>query len=351
MASVISGPDEFTVIGENIHATRVVLRNGRRAVTLDDGTEAVNWTDGDGEDRLLIIPEHFKESQAYAQNQHKHFMIAIWKGLHGDADESAEGTAYVQREAIRQAEAGADFLDLNVDEVSPRVDEQIASMRWLVGAVEAVATVPVSVDSSLPAIIEEGLAAYGGGPGRPMLNSVALERIDTLELVSEHNAHVVVTAAGRDGMPDNAEERVENVSEVIEAALSAGIPASDLHVDGLVFPIAVDGRYGMDYLNAVTQIREKFGADIHLGGGLSNVSFGIPNRRLVNDVFLRMAIEHGADSGIIDPITTSVARSQELDMESERVQLALDMLSGNDEYCMNYITAHREGRLRLRRQG
>lgn len=346
MSRVIDGPDDFTVIGENIHATRVVLRNGRRAVTLDDGTEAVTWKDGNGEERLMIVPEHFKESQAYGMNQHKHFMIAIWKGVHGDAEEAADGTAYVQREAVRQAEAGAKFLDLNVDEVSPHVDEQKRSMRWVVEAVQEVATVPVSVDSSLPAIIEEGLAAYDGSAGRPMMNSVALERIDSLELVTEHNAHVVVTAAGRSGMPDNADERVENVSEVLEAALSAGIPPGDLHVDGLVFPIAVDGRYGMDFLNAISQIREKFGNEVHVGGGLSNVSFGIPNRRLVNDVFLRMAIERGADSGIIDPITTKVARSMEMDMDSERVQLALDMLHGNDEFCMNYITAHREGRLR-----
>ncbi|MCH7735309.1 MAG: dihydropteroate synthase, partial [Chloroflexi bacterium] len=317
-----------------------------RAVTLDDGTEAVTWKDGSGEERLLIIPEHFKESQAYGQNQHKHFMIAIWKGVHGDADESADGAAFVQREAVRQAEAGASFLDLNVDEVSPNVDEQTRSMRWLVETVQQVATVPLSIDSSLPAIIEEGLAAYDGSAGRPMLNSVALERIDTLDLVTKHNAHVVITAAGRDGMPDNADERVENVSEVLEAALSAGIPPGDIHIDGLVFPIAVDGRYGMDYLNAITKLRDKFGADVHIGGGLSNVSFGIPNRRLVNDVFLHMAIEHGADSGIIDPITTKVARSLDLDTDSEPVQLALDMLHGNDDYCMNYIAAHRDGRLR-----
>ncbi|MCH8223376.1 MAG: dihydropteroate synthase [Chloroflexi bacterium] len=346
MSRFIGGSDDFTVIGENIHASRVVLRNGRRAVTLDDGTEAVTWKDGSGEERLLTLPEHFKESQAYGQNQHKHFMIAIWKGVHGDADESADGAAFVQREAVRQAEAGANFLDLNVDEVSPNVDEQTRSMRWLVETVQQVATVPLSIDSSLPAIIEEGLAAYDGSAGRPMLNSVALERIDTLDLVTKHNAHVVITAAGRDGMPDNTDERVENVSEVLEAALSAGIPPGDIHIDGLVFPIAVDGRYGMDYLNAITKLRDKFGADVHIGGGLSNVSFGIPNRRLVNDVFLHMAIEHGADSGIIDPITTKVARSLDLDTDSEPVQLALDMLHGNDDYCMNYITAHRDGRLR-----
>jgi 5-methyltetrahydrofolate--homocysteine methyltransferase len=179
-----------------------------------------------------------------------------------------------------------------------------------------------------------------------MLNSIALERIEVVDMAVEHKAHVVVTAAGREGMPSDMDERVANASEVVEACLSAGIPAADIHVDALVFPIAVDGNYGVHFLGAVTELRKNFGSEIHVGGGLSNVSFGIPNRRLVNDAFLYLAIEAGADSGIIDPITTKVQNALDLDLESERVKLALDMLSGNDEFCMNYITAHREGRLK-----
>ena len=345
MPRAIESADQFSIIGENIHATRIVLVNGIRAKTLDDGTEAITWKDAEGQDRLMIVPEHFKESQAYGQGQHKHFMIAIWKGLHGDADESADGTAYIHREVEKQTKGGATFLDLNVDEVSPMVDEQKRSMKWLVEAVQAHSTVPPSIDSSLPDIIETGLTTYDGSSGRPMLNSIALERIEVVELAVEHKAHVVVTAAGREGMPADTDERVANASEVVEACLSAGIPASDLHVDALVFPIAVDGGYGMHFLNAVTELRKSFGNEIHVGGGLSNVSFGIPNRRLVNDAFLYLAIEAGADSGIIDPITTKVQNALDLDLESERVKLALDMLSGNDDFCMNYIQAYRDGKL------
>ena len=151
-------------------------------------------------------------------------------------------------------------------------------------------------------------------------------------------------------MPSDEHERVTNASEVVEACLSAGIPADDIHVDALVFPIAVDGIYGLHYLNAVTELRKNFGNEIHIGGGLSNVSFGIPNRRLVNDTFLHLAIEHGADSGIIDPVTTKVQKALDLDLDSEPVKLAMDMLLGNDDYCMNYITAHRDGRLKLKKR-
>ncbi|NQW17858.1 MAG: dihydropteroate synthase [Chloroflexi bacterium] len=346
MARAIESADQFTIIGENIHATRIVLRNGRRATTLDDGTEAITWTDAAGQDRLMIVPEHFKESQAYEQGQHKHFMIAIWKGLHGDADESADGAAYIHREIEKQTNGGATFLDLNVDEVSPMVDEQKNSMKWLIQTVQQHSTLPPSVDSSLPDIIEEGFLAYDRSSGRPMLNSIALERIEVVDLAVEHKAHVVVTAAGRDGMPSDKDERVANASEVVEACLSAGIPASDIHVDALVFPIAVDGGYGMHFLSAVAELRENFGSEIHIGGGLSNVSFGIPNRQLVNDAFLYLAIEHGADSGIIDPITTRVQAALDIDLQSERVKLAMDMLMGEDDFCMNYITAHRDGRLK-----
>ena len=132
MIRAIDSADQFTIIGENIHTTRIVLRNGRRATTLEDGTEAITFKSSEGSARHLTVPEHFKETQAYEQGQLKHFMIAVWKGVHGDAEERAEGAAYIEYEARRQIRAGAHFLDLNVDEVSHVVEEQKRSMRWLV---------------------------------------------------------------------------------------------------------------------------------------------------------------------------------------------------------------------------
>ena len=345
MSRAIDSANQFTIIGENIHTTRIVLRNGRRATTLEDGTEVITFKGVDGGPRHLTVPEHFRETQAYEQGQLKHFMIAVWKGVHGDAEERAEGAAYIEYEARRQIRAGAHFLDLNVDEVSHVVEEQKRSMRWLVQTVQEVAAVPPSVDSSLPDVIAEGLAAYDGALGRPLLNSVALERVDVLDLVKQHDTRVVATAAGEQGMPNDAKERVANVGQLLEAVLSRGISHDDVYLDALVFPISVSGEFGRHYLDAVKTIRDEFGREIHVTGGLSNVSFGLPKRRLINEAFLYLALEHGVDSGIIDPIQTKVKRALELDTESEPVKLAMSMLMGEDEFCVNFLGAYRAGKL------
>ncbi len=344
MSKVIDSPDQFTVVGENIHATRVVKRGGVRGHVFENGKEAVKYK-VDGERRYVHVPDHFTTTQPYEQGNLKHFMIAIWKGANGDADESAEGKAYIQYEVNRQIRAGAHFLDLNVDESSYRLPEQKQSMEWLVKFVESVSSVPPSVDSSNPEIIEVGLSAYSGTQGRPMLNSIALERPEAIDLALKHNARAVVMASNEVGMPDGAGERVENVGRIVEMALSKGMSKADLFVDPLIFPIAVDSNYGNHVFDAMKQIRTEFGDEIHIAGGMSNVSFGIPKRRLINDVFLYLAIEAGADAGIVDPMTTSAERSMNIDLEAGPVKLALDLLLGHDDFAMNYITAFRAGEL------
>ncbi len=344
MPKVIDSPDQFVVLGENIHATRVVKRGGIRGHVFDDGTEAVKYK-LDGEQRYVHVPDHFTTTQPYEQGNLKHFMIAVWKGLNGDADESAEGSAYIQYEVNRQIRAGAHYLDLNVDESSYRLPEQKQSMEWLVKFIESVSTVPPSIDSSNVEIIEVGLAAYGGTQGRPVLNSIALERPEAIDLALKHNARAVVMASNEVGMPDGAEERVENIGRIVEMALTKGMAKEDLFVDPLIFPIAVDSNYGKHVCDAIGQVRAEFGNEIHIAGGMSNVSFGIPKRRLINDVFLHLAIEAGASAGIVDPITTSAERSMNIDLEAGPVKLAMDLLQGNDEFAMNYIAAFRAGEL------
>ena len=343
--NLINRPPRFTVVGENIHTTRVVQRQGSRVAVLPDGTEGVRFRDAAGKARVLTLPPQVRTTQAYQQGQIKHVMIAVQKGLSSDSAAQEEGAEYVRDQARRQIAAGAHFLDLNVDEISPRLEVQKAAMRWLVGVVQEVSPIPVSVDSSNSEIIATGLQTYDRRAGRPLLNSAALERLETLDMAKEYDAELIVTASGREGMPSDADERVANVEELMRHVAARGIPATDVHVDALVFPISVDPRYGCHYLDAVRAIRQAYGPEIRITGGLSNVSFGLPNRKLVNSVFIALAIEAGIDGAITDPVQNKLDEILALDRSSEPYQLARAMLLGEDEYCVNYLQAWRAGRL------
>jgi 5-methyltetrahydrofolate--homocysteine methyltransferase len=159
------------------------------------------------------------------------------------------------------------------------------------------------------------------------------------------NGPVVVTAAGESGMPTNTEERVANASRMVEASIAAGIQLDKIFLDPLVFPIAVDSEYGRHCLDAIAELRRHFGTGIHITGGMSNVSFGLPNRRLLNDAFLILAIEAGADSGIIDPTVVNVLRALTADRTTRPFQLAFDVFTGADENCRAYMKAYRAGEL------
>ena len=345
---ILKSADNFIIVGENIHCTRVVKKGGIFSETRDDGTEGITYKNTKGESIFMEMPQHFKATQPYQQGQLKHFMFAIWKGLNESDDSVIQGRLYVENAVARQISSGANFLDLNVDEYSYRLDEQCAAMKWLVGVVEKISPVPPSIDSSKLEIIESGLSTYNGSCGRPMLNSVALERLDALDLGREHDARIIVTAAKENGMPTNEHERVDTIGRILEVARSKGFESVDIYVDPLFFPIAVSNEYGLHALNAIKMIRREFGKNIHITGGMSNISFGLPKRKLINEVFVRLAIEHGADSGIIDPVQTRISRVFDMDMSSRPVKIARDMLMGQDEFCVNYISAFRSGNLEFK---
>jgi 5-methyltetrahydrofolate--homocysteine methyltransferase len=263
-----------------------------------------------------------------------------------NAPDRAEGWEYLRHLVHRQEAAGAAFLDLNVDEISLKPADQKAAMAWLVRTVQQMTRLPPAVDSSNIDVIRAGLEACDPAAARPMLNSASLERIEALDLARQHAARVVVTAAGGKGMPANAEERVANASRMVDAALAKGLALADIYVDPLIFPISVDKDYGLHSLDAIRSLRAAYGPDIHITGGMSNVSFGIPNRKIINDVFLILAIAAGADSGIIDPVTSRPDEVLRLDRGSRAYQLAEDVLLGRDEHCRLYLRAWRKGELK-----
>jgi cobalamin-dependent methionine synthase I len=330
----IPGRDRpFVIIGENVHTTRVLSRKGKLVGANAEGIEGIRFRDADDKRRFLPIPDDIKKSQDYEEGRVKHLKIAVRDAMTGSAD----ALDYIARQVARQEQAGTDFLDLNVDEISIRIEEQQEAMRWLVDAVHQMSPLPLSIDSSKSEILRAGLEACADHPQRPLLNSASLERPDVLDLACEFNAQVVVSAAGESGMPNDVEERMGYATRMVEAAQERGL--------ALAFPISVDGRYGEHAFEAIRQLRARFGDEVHITGGFSNVSFGLPCRHLINDVFLLLAAEAGADSAIMDPTTTALAAVFQMDRSTRPYQLAEDMLLGKDEYCAQFIKAYRKGEL------
>ena len=335
---------EFAIIGENIHTTRVLVRGGPGTGVDDEGREAIVFEDTQANAQAIPIPEVEKQAQAYLENRIKHMRIAVEVGLAG-GEHAETARSYLKAAALNQAAAGARFLDLNVDEISPKLDVQIEAMSWLVELLAPVSPVPLSIDSSNLTIIRAGFEAVDGLGPTPMLNSASLERLDGLDLTNETDCPVIVTAAGESGMPDGAAERVTHATTMVEQAASRGIPLERIYIDPLVFPISVDGQFVNHCLDAIRELRHRLGPDVRITGGMSNVSFGLPHRRRLNDAFILLAVEAGADSGIIDPIASPPDTVLAPDRSSRPFQLAMDVLSGADEHCRAYLQAYRAGEL------
>ncbi|MFV2063150.1 MAG: dihydropteroate synthase [Chloroflexota bacterium] len=337
----------FVIIGENIHCTRVVKREGVRGGLAPDGRAAVHFPDGSGTEAYIPLPDSILESTAYTESKRiKHVMAAVRVGLAGGS-EAATAVDYVAWMAQRQIDRGAAYLDLNVDEIDHAVEGRLAAMVWLVKAVGPVSSVPLSIDSSDAAVLEAGLDAadpsWAGG-ATPMINSASVERPEVLDICRERGTPVVLSCTGTT-MPSATHDRIENAQEIVGIALEKGLPPNSLYVDPLVIPIGVDPMAGVAYLDAVRAIREEFGDEIHITGGISNVSFGLPARRIISDVFLDLCVQAGHDSGIVDPVAADIPLALAPDRDANAYRLAAAMLAGEDAFGMEFIDAYRAGKL------
>jgi cobalamin-dependent methionine synthase I len=332
---------DFIVLGENIHCTRVLKRNGPRIK--DDNF--IQWVDGAGKEWLLPISDAEKRSQNWEEGRVKHFKIAMLAAKNETGATQEAGVEYIRWRMQQQVDNGADYLDLNVDEISFKEAEQQQAMEWLVRFMQEISPIPLCVDSSNGETIRRGLEAADDRAGKTMLNSASLERISSLDVAKAHDCPVVVTAAGQSGMPQNTEERVDHATQLVDAALAKGVKLSNMYVDPLMFPISVDSAFGNHVIEAIRQIRQRYGPEIHITGGFSNISFGLPARRLINDAFFLLAIEAGADSGLIDPVTSNPQHVFEVDRTTDAFKLAEALLRGEDKNCKAYLKAYRKGDL------
>lgn len=334
---------KLIVVGENIHCTRVYKVGGNFVKPHGSGQAIVYG--GKTETRYLPIPPQFQETADWAAGKVKHCAVAVWQGLYGDAAGKAAAVDYLKYLASRQEASDASFLDVNVDEFSTDVAERCRAIKWVAEVVQTGSKLPLSIDSSNEVILRAGLEACDPGRARPMVNSVSLERQSSIPVAAEFRAVVIASAAGEKDLPSDTAQRLANINRLMPMLSNSGIKGGDIYVDPLVFPIATDSNNAQSFVEAVSAIRKTYGADIHITGGLSNVSFGMPARKLINQVFTWLVVEAGGDSGILDPLQMNSKILAAVDTSSEAFKLAKALLTGEDMFGVEFITAHREGRL------
>jgi len=235
----------------------------------------------------------------------------------------------VAQEARLQSEAGAQMLDVNAGASLEREPDDLV---WLVETVQQAVGLPLCLDSPRPEALRRAVEAHRG---TPMVNSITGEeaRLEVvLPVVAESGASVVALAMDEAGMPRSAEHRVGVAAKIAERATDAGVGLARIYFDPVISTLATDHTQGEEILQAVGRIRSEF-PEAHVICGLSNISFGLPGRRLLNHTFLAMLMAAGLDAVIADPTTEGFP---------ELVATA-EALLGRDEFCMNYISHRRRG--------
>ncbi|MFZ4615093.1 MAG: dihydropteroate synthase [Rectinemataceae bacterium] len=331
----------YIIVGENIHCTRIRLSSGKFVETDAAGRSWLLFKDA-GAPAKLPIPRAFTDSDDWKAGKIRHVAAAIWQGLRGDAEGRAAGERYMAAMALEQETAGAWFLDVNVDEFSMDFKEKVLAMEWAAGVIQRHSSVPLSIDSSDSRILEAGLAACDKAKGRPMVNSVSLERAAMIPIAAKAGAAVIAGATGAERMPESVEERLANTRELLGRLAAAGIALADTYLDPLVMPVSVDTGNPGRFFETVKALRAEHGSAVHFAPGLSNVSFGLPKRPVINQVFARLCLEQGCDGGIVDPAQINDRTLSQLDLSAGINALARDLLLGKDEYGMEWIGASRE---------
>ncbi|OGS44642.1 MAG: hypothetical protein A2539_06745 [Elusimicrobia bacterium RIFOXYD2_FULL_34_15] len=248
----------------------------------------------------------------------------------GEAIEK-KNAKFIQQEALNQISAGADLLDVNC---GMNVKDEAKNMEWLVNTIQEVVDVPLVVDSPSAEVIESGLKQCRK---KAIINSITGEkkRIEQiLPLVEKYNTDVIALTMNDKGMPNTAQERLTIAKEIINFAKAYNIPSNRIYFDALVRPISTEPNQAKEFLEAIRLIKSIL--DTKTACGLSNISFGLPNRKLLNSTFLAMALFAGLDAAIIDPTDAQMISS----LRSSEALLA------QDEYCMNYIKMFRDSKPR-----
>lgn len=238
-------------------------------------------------------------------------------------------SAYIRSDVEKQLAAGADYIDVNA---GARIGHEAEDMKWLIETIQPVADKPLCLDSPDPAVLE---MAFNMVDKTPMVNSISLEneRFKTMmPFLKDRECRIIALCMDDAGMPASSEDIVSRAGVLVEELGKIGFKQDFIYIDPLVQPISTDTTKGVMVLNAVKAIKEKF-PDVHITGGLSNISYGLPKRKIINRTFLTLMMGTGMDSAIIDPLDKAIMAS---------IKTA-DMLVGNDNFCMNFLKGVRSG--------
>lgn len=313
--------DGLIIIGENINATRKLKPSSPRIV-IDGQNASIRYTRADGETGMMDVSEIYPWDEAVRKKTLiPHVAHAI----------RMKDLDYIGGLVAAQEKAGANIIDVCVDEIAVDPEERHEWMRWILPEIQKMTTKTLAIDSSDPDTLKAGLDIYDRSISRPAINSVNLEpgRDVMIPLAKEYDALLFANASGREEMPADDKERVANMNELMKLMDDADIPMGDRYLDPLVFPLGAGPDYGNHYLDAVRELRNAY-PEVHIFGGHSNVSFGLPKRVAVNNAFLILSVLAGCDTLMIDPVANPTAPLIEF-------KLASDALTAKDQYAMQFI--------------
>lgn len=237
---------------------------------------------------------------------------------------------YIQQVARRQEEGGAHYLDVNCGTM---VGEEVPVMEWLVETVQEVTDLPLCIDSPSAPALEAGLRLVKSPA--PLVNSISAEEKrfrSVLPLVEKFKAKVVALCIDDGGMPATAEDRLRIAENLVTSLEAAGVARDDIYLDPVIKPVSTGNKHGWEVLQSIRLIKEKY-PEVHLICGLSNVSFGLPNRALLNRLFMVQTMSCGMDAYILDPTDKAMMGALYASMA----------LLGQDRYCAGYLKAYRKG--------
>lgn len=237
---------------------------------------------------------------------------------------------YLVEQARLQEQAGASYIDLNA---SALLDRELETLRWAIPLLQASVGIPLALDTPDPTVMEEALKLHRG---RPLLNSLTGEKAkieSLLPLIRDFKPRVIILCLDDRGLPGEAPQALSVAQRMVELLGQQGLVEEDIYIDPLVRPLGVDSEAASLFLESLETIKKNLSA-VKTVAGLSNVSFGLPERRLLNRTFLVLAMKAGLDAAICDP----------LDKELRAALTAASALLGRDPFLKDFLRFFRESK-------